>query len=103
MRGDSPALVPSKSWRPRSSLPRPAGAARRFCFKSWTRTLLSPEPASQTPQFSRILLASAQGGRLSAGHSGKIGAPGEIRTPDLLVRSQALYPTELRAHLSTRW
>jgi Phage integrase family len=28
------------------------------------------------------------------------GAPGEIRTPDLLVRSQALYPTELRAHLS---
>jgi hypothetical protein len=24
------------------------------------------------------------------------GAPGEIRTPDLLVRSQALYPTELR-------
>jgi hypothetical protein len=25
------------------------------------------------------------------------GAPGEIRTPGLLVRSQALYPTELRA------
>ena len=27
-----------------------------------------------------------------------IGAPGEIRTPDPLVRSQILYPTELRAH-----
>ena len=26
------------------------------------------------------------------------GAPGESRTPDLLVRSQTLYPTELRAH-----
>jgi hypothetical protein len=26
-----------------------------------------------------------------------IGAPGGIRTPGLLVRSQALYPTELRA------
>ena len=26
-----------------------------------------------------------------------IGAPGVIRTPDLLVRSQTLYPTELRA------
>jgi hypothetical protein len=26
------------------------------------------------------------------------GAPGEIRTPDLLVRSQTLYPAELRAH-----
>src|SRR5580658_10329789 len=28
---------------------------------------------------------------------GRNGAPGEIRTPDLLVRSQTLYPTELRA------
>ena len=30
------------------------------------------------------------------------GAPGEIRTPDLLVRSQALYPTELRARIETK-
>ena len=29
---------------------------------------------------------------------GLFGAPGEIRTPDPLVRSQVLYPTELRAH-----
>ena len=29
----------------------------------------------------------------------KNGAPGEIRTPDHLVRSQVLYPAELRA----RW
>ena len=28
-----------------------------------------------------------------------IGAPGGIRTPDLLIRSQTLYPTELRAHI----
>ena len=28
----------------------------------------------------------------------KNGAPGENRTPNLLVRSQALYPIELRAH-----
>jgi hypothetical protein len=27
----------------------------------------------------------------------KNGAPGGTRTPDLLVRSQTLYPTELRA------
>jgi hypothetical protein len=27
------------------------------------------------------------------------GAPGEIRTPDLMVRSHALYPTELRARM----
>jgi hypothetical protein len=25
------------------------------------------------------------------------GAPGEIRTPDTLIRSQVLYPAELRA------
>ena len=30
---------------------------------------------------------------------GIIGAPGEIRTPDLVVRSHALYPTELRARI----
>ncbi len=29
------------------------------------------------------------------------GAPGEIRTPDLVVRSHALYPTELRAPVGT--
>jgi hypothetical protein len=28
------------------------------------------------------------------------GAPGEIRTPDPLVRSQVLYPTELRARVA---
>ncbi len=28
------------------------------------------------------------------------GAPGEIRTPDPLVRSQVLYPTELRARFA---
>ena len=26
------------------------------------------------------------------------GDPGKIRTPDLLVRSQTLYPTELQSH-----
>ena len=31
-----------------------------------------------------------------------IGAPGRIRTSDRLVRSQVLYPAELRAHFSSR-
>jgi hypothetical protein len=31
------------------------------------------------------------------GFIGENGAPGEIRTPDPLVRSQMLYPAELRA------
>ena len=29
----------------------------------------------------------------------QFGTPGGIRTPDLLVRSQTLYPAELRAHI----
>ena len=29
----------------------------------------------------------------------EVGAPGEIRTPDPLLRRQTLYPTELRAHI----
>ena len=31
------------------------------------------------------------------------GAPGAIRTPDPLVRSQILYPTELRVRVSLRF
>src|SRR6516165_7070263 len=38
----------------------------------------------------------------SSGDLALYGAPGEIRTPDHLVRSQVLYPTELRAHILTR-
>tara|TARA_R100001143_G_C3355749_1_gene132206 strand:- start:959 stop:1162 length:204 start_codon:yes stop_codon:yes gene_type:complete len=38
-------------------------------------------------QMSRILFSGAY----------KNGAPGEIRTPDQLVRSQLLYPAELQA------
>ena len=32
---------------------------------------------------------------------GMNGAPGEIRTPDLLLRRQSLYPSELRAHTNS--
>ena len=35
--------------------------------------------------------------------SKRIGAPEGIRTPDLLIRSQTLYPAELRAHFSSAW
>jgi hypothetical protein len=30
--------------------------------------------------------------------SAQYGVPGETRTPNLLIRSQTLYPVELRAH-----
>ena len=33
----------------------------------------------------------------------KIGAPEEIRTPDLRFRRPLLYPTELLEHWSERW
>ena len=44
-----------------------------------------------------LLGASLRVTGLCGGDAGS-GARGEIRTPDLLVRSQTLYPTELRAH-----
>jgi hypothetical protein len=43
-------------------------------------------PASRSGRRRYVALAAERGG-----------APGEIRTPDHLVRSQVLYPTELRA------
>src|SRR5437016_10467547 len=36
----------------------------------------------------------------SKGQNRRNGAPGEIRTPGLLLRRQPLYPAELRAHRS---
>ena len=41
---------------------------------------------------SALQLAPGLGGQVETG------APGEIRTPDLLLRRQPLYPAELRAH-----
>ena len=41
--------------------------------------------------------SGSKSGKLFAFNQGS-GAPGGTRTPDLLVRSQTLYPTELRAH-----
>ncbi len=41
------------------------------------------------------------GNLVQVAHFMVIGAPEEIRTPDPLVRSQVLYPAELRAHFAT--
>ena len=49
------------------------------------------EPAAE------ILSAWSEGSPEARIMSG-VGAPGEIRTPDLLLRRQPLYPAELRAH-----
>ena len=40
---------------------------------------------------------------LSFGDFLSYGTPGEIRTPDPLVRSQVLYPTELRVQVQLRY
>ncbi len=51
----------------------------------------------------KIKIPEMQGANLPAATGGeqiegKNGAPEEIRTPNLLIRSQVLYPIELRAH-----
>ena len=38
----------------------------------------------------------------TTGSKGESGAPGRSRTSDLLVRSQLLYPAELRAHIAIK-
>jgi hypothetical protein len=48
---------------------------------------------------SPLAKSRAQRGIWKFNDIGESGAPGENRTPNLLVRSQALYPIELRAHL----
>ena len=53
-------------------------------------------------QASSDILVTAKGKGLDNSSSPLIpGAPGRIRTHDPLVRSQVLYPTELRAHCGT--
>ena len=42
------------------------------------------------------------GSRMRLGGQDPSNAPGETRTPNLLIRSQMLYPIELRAH-NTLW
>jgi hypothetical protein len=61
---------------------------------------LDPDPAktaeSGTHKFKGGHLAVCKRRPLATGAE-ESGAPGEIRTPDPLVRSQMLYPAELRA------
>jgi hypothetical protein len=58
----------------------PAGRVRIFCFSG----VLSLRARIDKSPLARALI---------------FGAPGEIRTPDHLVRSQVLYPAELRAQI----
>ena len=50
-----------------------------------------------TPWFEAKYSIQLSYGRIISRNSVKSGAPEEIRTPDPLVRSQVLYPAELRA------
>ena len=54
---------------------------------------MGPRIAGRAMRF--VVKSKQVGGRSSGG--GKVGAPCKTRTCDLLVRSQTLYPTELRA------
>ena len=51
-------------------------------------------------QFCLYWPVSSSDGSLSKPARDSSSAPGEIRTPDLLIRSQMLYPAELRAQSS---
>ena len=51
------------------------------------------------PASKPLLKYRSENSLVTSSNSLTIGAAGEIRTPDTLVRSQALYPAELRPHL----
>src|SRR5690606_28538929 len=76
------AVPPAPSAAPSNATPRPV-----LVLPS---SLLSPQ-GGQPQEKSLMCHPSIGTSQL------KNGAPGEIRTPDRLVRSQVLYPTELRA------
>ena len=80
------------------SCPPPFGPApKRRCSKSLPAILSNS--ADHNVGSSNVSGRLKQKAHLSVGFLGSYGAPGEIRTPDHLVRSQVLYPAELRAHL----
>ena len=95
---------------------RTAAAFLRFCIRRrsrrlWMAHLRSAQSASRyreqngqqeaTPprQHQSFRFAVADQLEVFLGRD-VYGAPGVIRTPDLLVRSQLLYPAELRAHIA---
>ena len=106
---------PSRITRSRSAARRwrrPA-RSRRSSRRSRRRRPRSPPPTTSPPPRGRRhaaqlwrSLGSNGTRRLQAWSThpadtcrcGKCGTPGGIRTPDLLIRSQQLYPAELRAH-----
>jgi hypothetical protein len=65
-------------------------------FWSETSTGMCRRKMNHRPEREYLKCGSAFGN----GKTGN-GAPGEIRTPDLLLRRQPLYPAELRAHADT--
>ena len=75
--------------RPSQDLQSPRGDPRLLCLCH--RSSLQVESLEKRAECVTHLLGF---------HIVQIGALGEIRTPDLLVRSQTLYPTELRARVS---
>ena len=75
-------LVGSPSGRP---------ADVQNCSRQFCRTGATPRSSYLTPDTPSIKKPTDWVGLFMNG------APGEIRTPDHLVRSQVLYPTELRA------
>ncbi len=78
------------------SCPPPFGPApKRRCSKSLPAILSNS--ADHNVGSSNVSGRLKQKAHLSVGFS--YGAPGEIRTPDHLVRSQVLYPAELRARV----
>ncbi len=86
-----------------SDLLAAAGSAPERTRTSTGLRPLDPESSASTNSATGAHWPSRRARRKARVDEGsrRSGAPGEIRTPGLLIRSQTLYPAELRAHKRT--
>jgi hypothetical protein len=90
-----------RSWRPWRPGPY-AGCGRSARTALTTFMPRGPEQRRRTVAPSQPPTAITYSTHAASASGEKNGAPGGIRTPDHLVRSQVLYPTELRARSLAR-
>jgi hypothetical protein len=85
----------------RTSCPAKAGIQILKSLNSWIPACAGMTAVVVTTKLNRFnyFVGSSNLSGWNCGVICEFGAPGEIRTPDHLVRSQVLYPTELRARI----
>ena len=91
------SVLPASHWSMRSRLF--AGAGLNAAVRAEPPANSEPAPRRECKKRASVHVCRIR--PIPASAQAASGAPGEDRTPDLLVRSQPLYPPELRARLES--